>query len=273
MTASMVSEGGGAPAGGQSGGVENPERAPEELLAGSVAIVTGAGRGIGRGIALEMVRAGADVVLLSRTLTELEAVAAEIRALGRRALPVVADVRDAAQVVAAVKKAWEAFPSLDILVNNAGLLMFSKFWEYDEATYRDIIDTNLTGPFLLCQVVADYWISRGTPGRIINIASVETEVAYPDQAPYAASKGGLLTLTKVLAKELGPAGIRVAALGPGPIDTPMSQRFKAQSEVGVVFGRLGQTSEVGQAAVFLASQMASFVTGTIVYVDGGYLLR
>jgi NAD(P)-dependent dehydrogenase (short-subunit alcohol dehydrogenase family) len=242
------------------------------LLAGSSALVTGAGRGIGRGIAIEMARAGASVVLFSRHPDECAEVESEIVATGGRAHVAAGDIRDRTSVERALDGAEEAGVPVDILVNNAGVLVFSRFWEYDESTSREIIDTNLLGTFQVSQAAARRWVAGGVPGRIVNIASVESEVAYPDQAPYAASKGGILTMTRVLARELGAHGIRVNAIGPGPIDTPLSQRFREQSEAGVVFRRLGRPSEVGQAAVFLASEMASFVTGTILYVDGGYLL-
>ena len=242
------------------------------LLAGSTVLVTGAGRGIGRGIALEMARAGADLVLLSRTTDELLVVASEVEAMRRRALSVTADIRDQESLRTALSAARDELPRIDVLVNNAGALVFNKFWDYDEVTYRTIIDTNLTGTFLVSQMITVYWKEERIPGRIVNIASVESEVAYPDQAPYAATKGGILTMTKVFARELGRYGIRVNAIGPGPIDTPLSQQFRALSESKVVFGRLGFPSEVGQAVVFLASEMSSFVTGTILYVDGGYML-
>lgn len=242
------------------------------LLSNHHALVTGAGRGIGRGISLEMARAGAGVVLFSRHADECERVAAEIRAMGAPCVVVAGDVREPASVENALDAADAAGLAVDILVNNAGVLVFQKFWDYDEATYRSIMDTNLTGAFLVSQVLARRWVERKVSGRIVSISSVEAEVAYPDQAPYAASKGGIVTLTKVLARELGEYGIRANAIGPGPIETPLSERFRAMSEAGVLFHRLGQPSEIGQAAVFLASDMASFVTGTILYVDGGYML-
>jgi glucose 1-dehydrogenase len=244
-----------------------------DLLKGSVALVTGAGRGIGRGIAVELARAGADIVLLSRSYEELATVAAEIREQGRTAVPVTADIRDQSAVERAIEEARGVVSHIDVLVNNAGVLVFNKFWDYDEETYRAIVDTNLTGTFIVAQLMARYWIQTGIQGRMVNIASVESEVAYPDQAPYAATKGAILTMTKVLARELGTYGIRVNAIGPGPIDTPLSQQFRELSEAKVVFGRLGLPSEVGQASAFLASSMSSFVTGTILYVDGGYTLK
>jgi NAD(P)-dependent dehydrogenase (short-subunit alcohol dehydrogenase family) len=242
------------------------------LLKGSAALVTGAGKGIGRGIALEMARAGADLVLVSRTLGDLDRVAQEVTELGVEARALVADLRHKDSLEELLRTATHTFPHIDVLVNNAGYLVFQKAWAYDEAVYRDIVDTNLTGTFLMCQLMARYWVSKGIPGRIVTIASVESEVAYPDQAPYAATKGGLLTLTRVMALELGQYGIRANAIGPGPIDTPLSQRFREMSEAGVVFHRLGRPEEVGQAAVYLASDMSSFVTGSILYVDGGYML-
>lgn len=221
---------------------------------------------------MEMARAGAGLVLFDLHTDDCEKVADEIHAIGGSCIVAAGDVREPSTVEIALDAADAAGMSVDILVNNAGVLVFAKFWEYDEATYRSIMDINLTGTFLVSQVVARRWVARAVPGRIVNISSIEAEVAYPDQAPYAASKGGILTLTKVLARELGEYGIRANAIGPGPIETPLSERFRAMSEAGVIFHRLGQPSEIGQAAVFLASDMASFVTGTILYVDGGYML-
>jgi NAD(P)-dependent dehydrogenase (short-subunit alcohol dehydrogenase family) len=246
--------------------------APTAPLAGAAALVTGGGRGIGRGIVGELARAGADVAVLSRTESELEGAADEARGNGVEALVLVADLLDVDSLWRVVGTAFERFPHLDILVNNAGALVFHKYWEYDEATYRTIVETNLTGTFALSQLVARHWAEEGISGRIVNIASVEAEIAYPDQAPYAATKGGILTMTKVMALELGELGIRVNAVGPGPIDTPLSQRFRERSEAAVVFHRLGQPEEVGRVVVFLASPASSFVTGTMVLVDGGYTL-
>lgn len=241
-------------------------------MKGSAALVTGGGRGIGRGISRELAVAGADVGLVGRTRNDLERTASEVRERGARAEVITLDLLDRGALRTAVGRAFHALPHLDVLVNNAGHLVFNKFWDYTPEQYRTIIDTNLTAPFLLSQAVARRWIDHGIRGRIVNIASVESEVAYPDQAPYAASKGGVLALTKVMARELGENGIRVNAIGPGPIDTPISQRFREVSEQGVVFHRLGEPEEIGRAVVFLASSMSSFVTGTILYVDGGYML-
>jgi NAD(P)-dependent dehydrogenase (short-subunit alcohol dehydrogenase family) len=244
------------------------------LLTGSTALVTGAGRGIGRGIAVELASADADVVLLGRNSEELALAASDVAATGRRATVVIADIRDPHAVEDALRTARDSHLSVDILVNNAGVnTSFRKFWEYDEETYRTIVDTNLTGTFIVSQIVARYWCEEGIAGRMVNIASVESEVAYPDQAPYAATKGGVLTMTKVFARELAEHGIRVNAVGPGPINTPLSDQFRELSEARVAMHRLGEPAEVGTAVVFLASSLSTFVTGTILYVDGGYMLK
>jgi NAD(P)-dependent dehydrogenase (short-subunit alcohol dehydrogenase family) len=244
------------------------------LLEGSTALVTGAGRGIGRGIVAELADAGADLVLLSRNAEELEQTAAGPRAAGRKVTTGVADIRDPAAVESVLQHAREQHDAVDILVNNAGINgEFMKFWEYDEEGYRATVDTNLTGTFIVSQLVARYWRDHGIAGRMVNVASVESEIAYPDQAPYAASKGGILTLTKVLARELAQHGIRVNAIGPGPIETPLSEPFRELSEAGTAMHRLGDVTEVGTVAVFLCSRMSSYMTGTIVYVDGGYMLK
>jgi NAD(P)-dependent dehydrogenase (short-subunit alcohol dehydrogenase family) len=244
------------------------------LLEGSTALVTGAGRGIGRGIVSELANAGADLVLLSRNSDELEQVAAEARAAGRTVTTGAADIRDPAAVQNVLELGRKHHEAIDILVNNAGINgEFMKFWEYDEEGYRATVDTNLTGTFIVSQLVARYWRDNGIAGRMVNIASVESEIAYPDQAPYAASKGGILTMTKVLARELAQHGIRVNAIGPGPIETPLSEPFRELSEAGTAMHRLGDVTEVGTVAVFLCSRMSSYMTGTIVYVDGGYMLK
>jgi 2-deoxy-D-gluconate 3-dehydrogenase len=244
------------------------------LLEGSTALVTGAGRGIGRGIVAELADAGADLVLLSRNPDELEQAAAAPRAAGRKVTTGVADIRDPAAVESILQHARERHDAIDILVNNAGINgEFMKFWEYDEEGYRATVDTNLTGTFIVSQLVARYWRDHGIAGRMVNIASVESEIAYPDQAPYAATKGGILTMTKVLARELAQHGIRVNAIGPGPIETPLSEPFRELSEAGTAMHRLGEVTEIGTAAVFLCSRMSSYMTGTIVYVDGGYMLK
>lgn len=245
-----------------------------DLLGGSTALVTGAGRGIGRGIVSELAGAGADLVLMSRSPDELEQVAAEARAAGAVVTTGIADIRDPAAVQRVLELGREHHEVIDILVNNAGINgEFMKFWEYDEEGYRATVDTNLTGTFIVSQIVARYWRDHGVAGRMVNIASVESEVAYPDQAPYAATKGGILTMTKVLARELAEHGIRVNAIGPGPIETPLSEPFRELSEAGTAMHRLGDVTEVGAAAVFLCSRMSSYMTGTIVYVDGGYMLK
>ncbi len=244
------------------------------LLEGSTALVTGAGRGIGRGIVSELADAGADLVLLSRSPEELEQAADGARAAGRKVTTGVADIRDPAAVQSVLQLGRDKHEVIDILVNNAGINgEFMKFWEYDEEGYRATVDTNLTGTFIVSQLVARYWREEGIAGRMVNIASVESEIAYPDQAPYAATKGGILTMTKVLARELAEHGIRVNAIGPGPIETPLSEQFRELSEAGTAMHRLGDVTEIGAAAVFLCSRMSSYMTGTILYVDGGYMLK
>jgi NAD(P)-dependent dehydrogenase (short-subunit alcohol dehydrogenase family) len=244
------------------------------LLQGSTALVTGAGRGIGRGIVSELADAGADLVLLSRNRDELEQAADGARAAGRKVTTGVADIRDPDAVQSVLQLGRENHEAIDILVNNAGVNgEFMKFWEYDEAGYRETVDTNLTGTFIVSQLVARYWREQSIAGRMVNIASVESEIAYPDQAPYAATKGGILTMTKVLARELAEHGIRINAIGPGPIETPLSEQFRELSEAGTAMHRLGDVTEIGAAVVFLCSRMSSYMTGTIVYVDGGYMLK
>jgi NAD(P)-dependent dehydrogenase (short-subunit alcohol dehydrogenase family) len=237
-------------------------------------VVTGAGRGIGRGIARLLASRGAAVVLVSRTTHELDDLAGEVAAAGGRALAVPGDVTDPQLPVRILTQADAAFGAVHGLVNNAGVDRFAPIWDQTDQHFDEVVATNLTGPFLLSQHFARYWTARGIGGVIVNVTSVEAEVAFPDQAPYAATKGGLAQLTKTLALELAHAGIRVNAVGPGVTETEMTpDRERERAADRIPMGRLATPEEVGRAVAFLLGEDAAYVTGTTLYVDGGFLLR
>lgn len=239
-----------------------------------VAIVTGAGRGIGKGIAKVLAERGYNLVITSRTEDDLVATAQLVNQVGSEAEIVVADLGEPQTPARLVEAALDSFGRVDGLVNNAAVNIFAPFWEQTTSNLDKTIATNLTAPFFLCQTVANHWIRHGVGGAIVNISSAEDTIAYPDQVPYASSKGGLLSLTKVLALEWGPLGIRVNAVSPGSVDTEMTPDvYRQQAPDLMPIGRLGKPEDIGACVFFLLSEDASFVTGTALYADGGYMLQ
>jgi gluconate 5-dehydrogenase len=245
---------------------------------GKVALVTGGSRGIGHAIALGLAREGADVAVMSRTETELLTAAAEIASLGRRTLPVVADVRDEAAVFKAVDTVVEALGSVDILVNAAGIPMVAPSLDLAIDEWRRCIDTNLTGTFLACQAAARHMRRLGRGGKIVNISSIHCESTYPQRAAYAASKGGINMLTKALGIEWAPYGINVNAIAPGQTRTPLQDSLVARGliDLGPVIGRtpagrIAEVEDIVGPAIFLASPEANFLVGQTLVIDGGYL--
>jgi NAD(P)-dependent dehydrogenase (short-subunit alcohol dehydrogenase family) len=244
-------------------------------LDGKIALVTGASRGIGRAIAVGLAQAGADVALASRTATALENVAAEVRALGRRALVLPVDVADLAEIRGMVDATVAEYGGIDVLVNGAGVPGRKPTVELTEADFDHLYDVNIKGVTFCCVAAGPHLLARR--GSIINICSLTTTIGLPGRALYGPSKGAVGQLTKSLAVEWGPAGVRVNAIAPGWIETDLSRAalqnpaFSAKVLERTPIGRIGQPADIAGAAVFLTSPAASFITGHILTVDGGYL--
>jgi 3-oxoacyl-[acyl-carrier protein] reductase len=242
-------------------------------LAGSVALVTGAGRGIGREIALALAAAGADVAV-NDFADEAACAAAvgEIEQLGRKGLVVMGDVSDEEQVNAMIDRAEVGLGPLSVVVNNAGITRDNVVMLIDSADFDAVIRTHLRGTFLVSKAAAKKMFRRRS-GVIINMSSVVGRRGNAGQANYSAAKAGIIGLTKSLAKELGARGVRVNAIAPGYIDTPMTQALGDDVRKVIVdatpMRRIGAPADVANAVVFLASQRAGFLTGVVLPVDGG----
>ncbi len=248
---------------------------PSFRLDGQVAMITGASRGIGRDLAIALAGAGATVAIASRDAADLDPVCSAIVAAGGQALPVALDVRDVEQIGAAVDTVARQLGRLDILVNNAGLGWNQPAEEVTEADWDDMMAVNLRGLFFCCQAAGRVMLERGS-GRIINMSSQAGVVGIRDHTVYSASKGGVNLLTKVLALEWSNRGVTVNAVAPTFIYTPGTAERLDQPEylAGVLaripIGRVGTTSDVAGAVIYLASPAGSLVTGHILVVDGGW---
>jgi 3-oxoacyl-[acyl-carrier protein] reductase len=240
-----------------------------------IAVVTGAGRGIGRAIALKFAAEGADVVCVSRTLENSEKVASEIRGLGCKAWAHAVDVADAAAVSAAGEWILGEAGRVDILVNNAGVTRDGLLMRMSDADWDTVLDTNLKGAFLFTKAFTRAFLKQRS-GRIINIGSVIGLMGNAGQSNYAASKAGLFGFTKSMARELASRGITVNALAPGFVETDMTSALNEQVRADILkqipLGSFGQPEDIANAALFLASPLARYVTGQVLTVDGGMVM-
>ena len=243
-------------------------------LDGRVALVTGASRGLGRAMALALAEAGADLALMARSRDALEETASAVTALGRRALALPADVAAEGEVEAAVARAVDAYGGVDVLVNNSGTAVVSALVDTAPAEWRRVLETNLTGAFNCCRAVGPGMIARRR-GKVVNVASVLGARGLPGYAAYSASKGGLLALTRTLAVEWARHNIQVNAIAPGWFVTSMNEGAFNDPEIrdrllrDVPARRTGRPDELGALVVYLASPASDYVTGEVVFVDGG----
>ncbi|SEP62132.1 NAD(P)-dependent dehydrogenase, short-chain alcohol dehydrogenase family [Faunimonas pinastri] len=256
-----------------------PDYAPVSFsLDGQVAVVTGASRGIGQALAIALAGAGADVALLGRDEAALGETAEAVRKTGRAAFVRHVDVADVASIEAAFAAVAGEFGRVDILVNNAGTEEVRPSLDVDEALWDRLLDTNLKGAFFCAQAAAKLMTGENrSGGRILNLCSLTSKVGIPTATPYGASKTGLVGMTRALAAEWAPLGIRVNGIGPGYFRTALTEGFYENADwqtamLGKIpLGRFGAMEDLMGAAVFLCSPAASYITGQVLYVDGGTL--
>ena len=244
-------------------------------LTNQIAVVTGAGRGIGRAVALKFAAAGADVVCVSRTAENSEKVANEVRALGRKAWAHAVDVSNGAAVAAAGEKILAGCGKVDILVNNAGVTKDGLLMRMSEEDWDSVVDTNLKGAFLMTKAFTRAFLKQRS-GRIINVASVIGLMGNAGQCNYSASKAGLIGFTKSVAKEFASRGITVNALAPGFIETDMTAVLNDEMRANLLkvipLNSFGKADDIAEAALFLASPGARYITGHVLTVDGGMVM-
>lgn len=249
------------------------------MLRGKKALVTGAARGIGRGCALELARAGADVVVNDLTRSpEAESIVGEIRALGRQADVVEGDVFERASCESVVARAVERLGQIDILVSNPAFSRRGDFLDYDPALFEKVVRGTLLGGFHMSQLVARHMVARAAGGKIVFISSVHARIPFARSVAYNAAKIGLTHMARTIAAELLPHRINVNVIEPGWIDTPgehatFGSELIAQAAPTLPWGRLGTPEDIGRSAVFLCSADADYITGTELVVDGGLCLR
>jgi 3-oxoacyl-[acyl-carrier protein] reductase len=244
-------------------------------LANQIAVITGAGRGIGRAIALKFAAEGADIAVVSRTAENSEKTAAEIRALGRKAWAYAVDVADANAVTAAAKQILTDAGRVDILVNNAGVTRDGLLMRMSDADWDTVVDTNLKGAFLFTKAFTRAFLKQSS-GRIINVSSVIGLIGNAGQVNYSASKAGLIGMTKAVARELASRTVTCNAIAPGFIETDMTAELNAETRAELLkripLGLLGQTEDIAAAALYLAGPGARYVTGQVLTVDGGMVM-
>lgn len=248
-------------------------------LDGKVAFVTGGSKGLGKAMASAMADAGADIVLLSRHGEEVKKALDEISGrTGAKGIAVEADVRVYSQVEKAVDMALDGFGKIDILITSAGINIRHPIEDFPEEELRDVLDTNLIGTWFCCKAVGKHMMERRY-GRVITIGSILSVVSIPGRTAYAMSKGGVLQLTRTLALEWAQYGITVNCICPGPFMTEMNEPIFRDPKVrdfflsNIPLGRFGEMEEIGSLAVFLASDACPYMTGTAVFIDGGWTAR
>lgn len=248
------------------------------LLENKVAIVTGGDTGIGKGICGCMAREGAAVTIdYHGDRQPADDLVKQLEQDGGKALAVSADVTKPEEVENLIEQTVQTFGRLDILVNNAGMEIKHPFLEMPLDVWYKVIDVDLTGPWICAQKAAQQMVKQGAGGRIINISSVHEDLPMPTNAPYCAAKGGLRMLMRTICVELAPHKITVNNIGPGAIDTPMDAPLKQNPQLmnhllaEIPLGRMGRPDEIGELAVYLASDAASYVTGSTFFIDGGML--
>ncbi len=252
---------------------------PSFNLVDKTAVITGAGRGIGRALAIGFADAGANLVLLSRTESDLQEVAKIIKDMGKKALPIVADVTKTDEVAAAINKLKEEKINVDILVNNAGMNIRSKAFDVSEEEWDKIMNTNLKSAFFMSREIGAIMKAQGNGGRIINISSVAGAVALRTGVAYGATKAAMIQMTKILAFEWGKYNINVNSIGPWYFETPLTKELLENKDyVNDILAvtplkRIGQLPELVGPAVFLASEASSYVTGQTLFVDGGMTIN
>ena len=244
-------------------------------LTNQIAVVTGAGRGIGRAIALKLAAAGADVVCVSRTAGNSEKTAGEIRALGRKAWAHTVDVSNGSAVTAVVEKILAECRKVDILVNNAGVTRDGLLMRMSDEDWDTVLNTNLKGAFLFTKALTRAFVKQRS-GRIINVASIIGLIGNAGQCNYAASKAGLIGFTQSVARELASRGITVNALAPGFIETDMTAALNQAARVEMLkripLNCFGRPDDIAEAALFLAGPAARYITGQVLTVDGGMVM-
>jgi NAD(P)-dependent dehydrogenase (short-subunit alcohol dehydrogenase family) len=249
---------------------------PLATLSSKTAVVIGGTSGIGRVLALGLAAAGADVVASSRRAEQIESTAREVESLSRRTIRIACDVRNRPSLENLLAKTLETFTKVDILVNCAGIIKRAPTIDFPEDSWQEILETNLTGTLRGCQIFGKHMLERGY-GRIINVASLNTFVSLAEVAAYAASKAAVGALTKSLAVEWSKRGVMVNAIAPGVFRTALNSELLDNTARGrellarTPMGRFGKEEELVGAAVYLASDAASFTTGQILVVDGGFL--